>query len=336
LKRVGWQLEILIAAEKMARNESNYQAYQTAPEPAARETARAPEVSIVIPCYNRKDMVTTAVNSALAQTIESIEVIIVDDGSTDGVTTLLETFSDARLKVIRLAHNSGGAHARNIGIDAATGKYIALLDSDDWWHPTKLGSQLDLTRDVDAQGNWVIYNRIEQRGKFSSIYHPQRPFDDRRDNLARYLLVEKNYMQTSGLLAPAQFFKNVRFDTTCKRHQDVDVVLRMQDAGARFIYCDKETVVYYDHDNGDRVGQLKSVDPTLEWMRSHARYLSSEVKAEMLVYYVGEQLLRQRRPIGIFYVLQGVLTHPSIIKSLFVKCWSALARSKSGRERKAS
>ncbi|UVC11660.1 glycosyltransferase family 2 protein [Rhizobium sp. TH2] len=318
----------------MATSESNNQAYEADREPAARE--RAPEVSIVIPCYNRKDMVTTAVGSALAQTMKSIEVIVVDDGSTDGAASSLEAIGDARVRVIRLAQNSGGAHARNVGIEAATGKYVALLDSDDWWHPTKLASQLDLTRDTDAQGNWVIYNRIERRGKFSSMYHPQRPFDHTRDDLARYLLVEKNYMQTSGLLAPTQFFKKVWFDAACKRHQDVDILLRMRDAGARFIYCDKETVVYLDHDGGDRVGQLKSVDPTLDWMRSHARYLSGEVKAEMLVYYVGEQLLRQRKPIGAFYVFQGVLTYPPIIKSLFVKCWSALARSKSAREREAS
>src|SRR5262245_58997629 len=147
----------------MAKSVSDSEVHEGAAQPAALGRASGPEVSVVVPCYNRKDMVAKAVNSALAQTMGSIEVIVVDDGSTDGVGSTLAEIKDVRLKVVHLGRNTGGAHARNVGIENATGKYIALLDSDDWWHPTKLANQLDLTKNLDVQGNWVIYNKIEQK-----------------------------------------------------------------------------------------------------------------------------------------------------------------------------
>lgn len=93
---------------------------------------RIPEVSIILPTYNRADTVTRAINSVFNQTFKDWELVVVDDGSTDSTSQL--DFADPRIRVIR-QHNQGVAVARNSGISASRGHLIAFLDSDDEWLP---------------------------------------------------------------------------------------------------------------------------------------------------------------------------------------------------------
>ena len=99
-------------------------------------------VSVVIPTYNRESKVAAAVESAMAQIHRDIEVIVVDDGSTDGTTEVLAGFGD-RIRVLR-QENAGPSAARNRGAAAARGEMIAFLDSDDQWMPEKLARQVGL------------------------------------------------------------------------------------------------------------------------------------------------------------------------------------------------
>lgn len=104
--------------------------------------AEAPCVSVVIPAYNAAWCVGRAIDSVLAQSFRDFELIVVDDGSTDGTATLLAAYG-AALRVVTQA-NGGMSSARNAGIRAATGRYIAFLDADDRWLPDKLARQVAL------------------------------------------------------------------------------------------------------------------------------------------------------------------------------------------------
>lgn len=105
-----------------------------------------PDVTVVIPTYNRAQVLLRAVRSVLGQTHRNLEMIVVDDASTDGSVALLAAIADSRVRVLRHDRNRGAAAARNSGIAAATGVFVAFLDSDDAWLPHKLSVQLSALR----------------------------------------------------------------------------------------------------------------------------------------------------------------------------------------------
>ena len=105
-------------------------------------TAAAPRVSVVIPTFDRAELVSAAAESVLAQTFADLEAIVVDDGSTDRTVARLAAIGDPRLTVIAAAHGGCVGAVRNRGVGAARGEWLAFLDSDDLWVPDKLEAQL--------------------------------------------------------------------------------------------------------------------------------------------------------------------------------------------------
>lgn len=103
---------------------------------------KTPSVSVVIPLYNARDVIKATLETVLAQTWKDYEIVVVDDGSTDGSAAIVRTYTPG-VRYIR-QENAGVAAARNRGIAASSGRYIALLDHDDLWHPTKLQQQVRL------------------------------------------------------------------------------------------------------------------------------------------------------------------------------------------------
>jgi glycosyltransferase involved in cell wall biosynthesis len=103
-------------------------------------------VSIILPTFNRGYCLRRAINSVLAQSYSDWELIVVDDGSTDNTASLLTHLTDPRIRVFRHPVNKGVAAARNTGLSAARGQWIAFIDSDDTWHPDKLATQLAIVR----------------------------------------------------------------------------------------------------------------------------------------------------------------------------------------------
>jgi glycosyltransferase involved in cell wall biosynthesis len=104
----------------------------------------APHVSVVIPVYNGEQTIKRALDSVFSQTFTSMEVIVVDDASTDQTLAILTQYADKRLAIIRSPQNRGAAAARNTGIAASKGRRIAFLDADDVWMPAKIERQVEL------------------------------------------------------------------------------------------------------------------------------------------------------------------------------------------------
>jgi glycosyltransferase involved in cell wall biosynthesis len=96
-------------------------------------------VSVIIPCYNRADIVRYTLDSVLAQNYRNFEAIVVDDGSTDNTRSVVAGYTDPRIQYV-YRENGGLSAARNSGLNAARGEFVAFLDSDDGWHPWKLAA----------------------------------------------------------------------------------------------------------------------------------------------------------------------------------------------------
>lgn len=107
-----------------------------------------PLVSVILPAWNAEKFVAAAISSALAQTLTDLEVLVVDDASTDGTAEVVAAFAaaDPRVRLIRAPHNGGPGSARNLALDHAQGAYIAILDADDRFAPTRLQSMVEFMR----------------------------------------------------------------------------------------------------------------------------------------------------------------------------------------------
>lgn len=103
-------------------------------------------ISVIVPVFNGSSFLSRALGSIQEQTYKNFEVIVVDDASTDNSAAIINNFceSDSRFRILRLTNNSGGGVARNAGLAAAKGRYVAFLDCDDYWLPNKLKLQLDV------------------------------------------------------------------------------------------------------------------------------------------------------------------------------------------------
>jgi glycosyltransferase involved in cell wall biosynthesis len=128
-------------------------------------------VSVIIPAYNRAHSVGRAIRSVLNQTYQGFEIILVDDGSTDDTEGVVRSLNDDRIRYIRHDENKGAAAARNTGITAALGKYIAFQDSDDEWLPEKLEKQIRVLQDAPAEVGIVYSDMWRIRGNRRKYWH---------------------------------------------------------------------------------------------------------------------------------------------------------------------
>lgn len=121
-------------------------------------------VSIITPLFNSSRFLRETIESVKAQTRDDWELICVDDGSIDDSVEIVQSYAatDFRIRLVRLEQNAGSAVARNAGIDAARGRYIAFLDSDDLWLPHKLETQLEFMRLNRVTFSFTAYDRVDE------------------------------------------------------------------------------------------------------------------------------------------------------------------------------
>jgi len=184
---------------------------------SALDPAHPPLVSVVMPTHNRAALLTRAIRSVQHQTYPHLEIIIVDDASADNTREVIESLHDSRIRYIRHETNRGGSAARNTGIRAATGQYIAFLDDDDAWEPDKTAEQLAILAQYDA-----VFCTSDEPG--SGL--PEH------DNKAEVTLEDLRRGQftaggTGVLMAKADVIKNTMFDESLPRYQDWDVFIRI-------------------------------------------------------------------------------------------------------------
>ena len=219
-------------------------------------------VSVVIPNYNRADAVVAAVESALKQDFSPLEVIVIDDGSQDDSVDRLRAIDDPRLVVVAVT-NGGAGPARNRGFDLARGDYIALLDSDDRVLPNHLADLMTLAGgDLKVAAYSAV---VADRGGGRFVVKPPRGIGDGED-MASYLMCDRGFVQTSGLLVPRAIAAQVRYRSDVTFGDDTDFAIRLALAGCRFRMTTTPSVVWADDPRDDRLSANGHRAEKVQWL----------------------------------------------------------------------
>lgn len=211
-----------------------------------------PQVSIVSPFYNRCRWLPSFLQTLEHQTLRDFELVLVDDGSTDGLADVIcETRTRFTLRYVQLPHNRGASIARNIGIEAAQGRYIAFLDSDDFWYPDKLRRHLDQFEAARDRDKLVGLSRQVVVSGGQPYVRPKRLIrcDDR---VGTYLFQLGGVVQSSSMFMTSKLAKDVRFPDEYA-YDDWTFALRLEAAGAQFEMLPEPLTYYHDDPRPDRL-----------------------------------------------------------------------------------
>ncbi len=181
-------------------------------------------VSVIIPTYNRAYCLKRSIESVLAQTYNDLELIIVDDGSTDHTKEIVSQMADPKIRYVYQEH-SGACFARNRGINEANGEYIAFQDSDDYWHPMKLEMQMECMCQEQADIVFCAFERID----CDNQYLNRIP-----DNLNQssgfidiFTILPGNICSTQTILLKKECFTKNRFNEELRRLQEWELMIRL-------------------------------------------------------------------------------------------------------------
>jgi glycosyltransferase involved in cell wall biosynthesis len=212
----------------------------------------SPLVSIIIPCFNQARFVREALDSSLAQTYPAVEIILVDDGSTDDLEKSILAYRDnARVKII-LQENRGPAAARNNGIRHAQGEFFKFLDADDWLTPNAIAKQRAAFDEVAVQDAHLgfVYSdimRVDAEGKPSHEYSVATARRVLNGDLFPSLLIGGYFPPLAVLLAGRVLEKVGVFDETLKGTEDWELWLRIAAEGFTGFFVPEKLAYYRTH-----------------------------------------------------------------------------------------
>jgi succinoglycan biosynthesis protein ExoO len=235
-----------------------------------------PKVSVVMPAYNTARYIQQAIDSVLTQTEQNLEVIVVDDASTDNTVEVVKNFSDDRIKLLVNERNRGDGYSRNQALRAATGEWIALLDSDDWYaSPIRLERLLEVakaeTADFVADDVYFIHDGEQQ--PFSTLFSVGEQFD-RPKAIDAITVIESNakparYSPHYGLTKPLikrSFLAHnqIEYHETLKVVADLHFYMKCLANGARFMIIPEAYYFYRRTRQGSIVNKsnrLQQLEP---------------------------------------------------------------------------
>lgn len=270
-----------------------------------------PLFTIVIPTYNRAAMIARTIASCLTQKCGDFEVLVVDDGSTDDTRAVVEGIGDPRVRYTRQL-NGGASAARNLGAELAKGRFLAFLDSDDEFLPDKLSEmKAAIIRSGDDADTCVFYSRlIFDRGAGNEIQKPERAISI-GERIADYLFAHDGMMQTSTLVVPRALFLRVRFDTSLRTLEDLDLCLRLEAAGARFAMLPEPLVIWHDDVSEGRLSYTITAADVRDWAGRQRGVMSDRAYYGFLARY-GVPVILRKEPLRALALIGRALRHQSL------------------------
>jgi glycosyltransferase involved in cell wall biosynthesis len=277
-----------------------------------------PIVSAILPTYNRAHLVGRSIRSVLNQTYRDFELIVVDDGSTDNTDEVVNGFNDPRIRYIRHEQNKGGSAARNTGIKAAQGEYIAFQDSDDEWLPEKLEKQMRIFEKASTRVG-VVYTGFNLIKDDRKTYIPGPNIKITEGDLHEELL-NGNFVATDAVVVRRECFEKIGvFDERLPRLQDWELFIRISKYYT-FNYIDAPLLnAFFSHDSisANQDAFLKARKLILETHIS--TFKRNKHSLAKLQYSIGLHLCQDgNKHEGKGYLLQALRSNPLNIKYFVV------------------
>ena len=226
----------------------------------SRRPMNPPTFSVIIPTYNRAQTLTRAIKSVIDQTLQNWELLVVDDASTDDTPQLVKRFRDRRIRYLRRQANGGVSAARNDGIKAARGEYVALLDSDDRFLPTFLERTLHALRasvDNETGLSWtgtISHHTTSSSSDFLVIELIRKrlwapTYASREEAFRASLEWDPVWGTGHGVTIKRTVLEHVGlFDERLRAREDIDIFLRLMRATDYVVIPEYLVEIYHDHD----------------------------------------------------------------------------------------
>lgn len=247
-------------------------------------------VTVIIPTYNRAHMIPRAVESARAQTYKDLDIIVVDDGSTDETPQVMEALVSDKVRYLRLELNAGAQAARNAGVRAAAGGLIAFLDSDDEWDPRKIELQVAKIK-TSPPDVGLIYCGIRRIDKDGRRVHDHVP--RHRGRIFEALLQHNVIGGMSVALTRADVLREVGlFDERLRARQDLDMWLRIA-RRYEIDYVPEKLVIYHVHRGRTSENKSSRLQGTLALLGKLHDDLKTRPKVRATHYYALARLYGQ-------------------------------------------
>jgi glycosyltransferase involved in cell wall biosynthesis len=288
-----------------------------------------PEVSVVIPTRNRPELVVRAVRSALTQTLQDIEVVVVIDGPDPATVEALTGLGDERIRPVELPASGGAPNARNRGVDNARADWVAFLDDDDEWLPEKLETQLARARDSGVALP-IVGSRLYMRTPRAELIMPRR-IPAPGEPISEYLAVRHGlfhgdgFIQTSTIMAPTALLRKVPFADGLRRLQELDWTLRsLQEEGVDLIYAEEPLVIWYADENRPRISFDAPWKQSLQWLQETRPRVTPRAYAALAMSVVGSMAAASHSPRVFFDLLREARRHgkPSFTDYVtFLQVW---------------
>jgi glycosyltransferase involved in cell wall biosynthesis len=242
-----------------------------------------PKISVILPVHNRADVLGRAIQSVLDQELREFELIVVDDGSTDGSADIADEFEDDRIRLIRLGRNRGGNVARNEGMRAAKAPFIAFLDSDDRFLPNKLAWVVaEFERRPDLELLVDSFIKVQPPGSRQAEVVRRNPVIHGRDRFRTALFTRQLWKATPAITVRRDAALKAMFDETLRRLQDFDFLIR----ASEFANCaSSDQVLWVKYWDANAIsGQDNMIPANVELVRRHPEFLATRAYRSGLAY----------------------------------------------------
>ncbi len=255
------------------------------------------QVSVVVPTHGRSDVLRSrAIASALGQTRRDLELIVVVDGADPATIEDLGGIEDPRLRVVSYGERRGAGGARDAGVAASTGRWVAFLDDDDEWAPDKIERQLDA-----AGGRPAILMTLSRvvtpTGVFvrpTDPYDGSRPLDEWLFDRASWLRGGTSFLQTSSLMMPRAFFDRLRFGDTAQ-HEEWELVIRgVKQLGYELVTVPEPLVTHYVAERRRSLSKTYTWRRSLDWIEGMGELITPRARSGFCLNVVGQSAANAR------------------------------------------